>query len=120
MTEKVGEPEDNHVLLRGRVARAPADRELPSGTTITTFRVTVARARTAMTSGSRQTSDWIDCTAWSAALRRRVSRWQVGDPVEVTGALRRRFYPAGTAAGTRLEVEVLAARRRPGSRAGTS
>jgi len=53
-------------------------------------------------------------------LRRRVAGWQVGDPVEVTGSLRRRFYPAGTAAGTRLEVEVLAARRTPVTRGSAS
>jgi len=120
MTEKAGEPEDNHVLLRGRVTKVPADRKLPSGTTITTFRVSVPRARTVMTAGSRQAADWVDCTAWTAVLRRRVAGWQVGDPVEVTGSLRRRFYPAGTAAGTRLEVEVLAARRTPVTRGSAS
>ena len=45
------------------------------------------------------------------AHRRTVGVWKVGDQVEVTGALRRRFYRAGDGAGTRLEVEVLSARR---------
>ena len=78
---------------------------------ISTFRVSVPRARTAMTSGSTQTSDWVDCTAWSARSRRSVGSWQVGDRVEVTGSLRRRFYRAGEGATTRLEVEVTSARR---------
>jgi single-strand DNA-binding protein len=72
-----------------------------------------------MTSGSSQSSDWVDCVAWAAKTRRSVGGWTVGDLVEVTGALRRRFYRAGEGAGTRLEVEVLGARRaRPRERPG--
>jgi single-strand DNA-binding protein len=109
--ELVGEAADNAVTLRGRVSSAPIERELPSGAVITTFRLSVPRARTPMTSGSSQGSDWVDCVAWSARSRRSVGGWQVDDRVEVTGALRRRFYRAGQAATTRLEVEVLGARR---------
>ena len=39
------------------------------------------------------------------------SAWQVGDRVNVEGALRRRFYRAGEGSATRLEVEVLKASR---------
>ena len=112
MTEKTADPaEDNTVELRGRVSSAPVERELPSGAMISTFRVSVARGTTPMTAGSRQTSDWVDCVAWSARSRRSVASWAVGDQVEVTGALRRRFFRAGDGASTRLEVEVLRARR---------
>jgi single-strand DNA-binding protein len=110
-TPLVGDAEDNTVELRGRVTSAPTERELPSGAVITTFRVSVPRARTPMTAGSSQSSDWVDCVAWSARNRRSVGGWTVGDQVEVNGALRRRFYRAGEGAGTRLEVEVLGARR---------
>ena len=109
--ELVGDSADNEVELRGRVSSAPVERELPSGATITTFRMSVPRARSPMTSGSSATSDWVDCVAWSARSRRSVAGWTVGDQVEVSGALRRRFYRAGEAATTRLEVEVLTARR---------
>jgi single-strand DNA-binding protein len=112
-----GDGADNQVVLRGRVSTAPAERELPSGTVITTLRLSIPRAPTAMTAGSTQTSDWVDCTAWAARPRRSVRGWEVGDEVEVQGALRRRFYRAGEGATTRLEVEVLSARRaraRPG------
>ena len=109
--ELVGEVADNTVALRGRVSSAPVDRELPSGLVISTFRVSVPRARTAMTTGSTQTSDWVDCTAWSARSRRSVASWEVGDRVELTGSLRRRFYRSGEGASTRLEVEVTSARR---------
>jgi single-strand DNA-binding protein len=115
MTEKPvapsGDSDDNAVQLRGRVSSAPVERELPSGAVITTFRISVVRARTPMTSGSNQTVDWVDCTAWSSRSRRSVGGWQVGDEVHVSGALRRRFYRAGVGAATRLEVEVLGARR---------
>ena len=110
-TTLVGDEADNTVTLRGRVSSAPVERELPSGAVISTFRVSVARARTPMTTGSRQTSDWVDCTAWSARSRRSVGGWGVGDRVELTGALRRRYFRSGTGPGTRLEVEVLTARR---------
>lgn len=106
-----GDGADNSVTLRGRVSSAPVERELPSGAVISTFRMSVARARTPMTSGSRQSSDWVDCAAWSARSRRSVGGWAVGDRVEVTGALRRRYFRGGSGAGTRLEVEVLSARR---------
>jgi single-strand DNA-binding protein len=97
----------NAVTLRGRVSTAPELRSLPSGTSIVTVRVSVARARTPMTKGSRQSSDWVDCIAWGARQRRRVSGWRMGDVVEVEGALRRRVYRHGAGTGMRLEVEVL-------------
>lgn len=109
--ELVGDVADNTVALRGRVSSGPVERALPSGTVIVTFRVSVARGRTPMTSGSGATFDWVDCVAWSARSRRSVGGWRVGDQVEVSGALRRRFYRAGDGASTRLEVEVLGARR---------
>ena len=110
-TTLTGDAGDNAVELRGRVSSAPVDRELPSGAAITTFRMSIPRARTAMTVGSSQSVDWVDCAVWSARTRRTVSGWGVGDQVEVTGALRRRFFRAGEGASTRLEVEVLGARR---------
>lgn len=93
------------------MSAAPVDRELPSGAVISTFRVSIQRGRTAMTSGSAQTVDWVDCSAWTARTRRSVASWHVGDEVEVKGSLRRRFYRSGDGSSTRLEVEVLSARR---------
>ncbi len=106
-----GESTDNTVELRGRISSAPVERELPSGTVITTFRLSVPRAKTPMTAGSAQSVDWVDCAAWSARCRRTVGGWVSGDEVEVTGALRRRHFRAGDASTSRLEVEVLSARR---------
>jgi single-strand DNA-binding protein len=64
-----------------------------------------------MSRGSKQTTDWVDCVAFAARPRRTVGSWQVGDEVTVDGALRRRFYKTAAGAATRLEVEVLRARR---------
>ena len=100
----------NEVVWRGRVSTAPELRQLPSGTSIVTLRISVARAETPMTKGSKQGADWVDCTAWGAQQRRRVSTWRAGDLVEVRGALRRRVTRGGSAPAMRLEVEVLTGR----------
>jgi single-strand DNA-binding protein len=101
----------NSVVLVGRVSSAPEDRVLPSGDKITTFRVVVRRQPTPMTKGSKQVSDWVDCTVWGGRARRAVRHWQVDDVVEVEGALRRRYARGGGAAAGRVEVEVLTCRR---------
>ena len=104
------QPPANSVRLRGRVSTAPEERELPSGARILTLRVSVPREPSPMTQGSKQQSDWVDCSVWGARVRRTVGRWQSGDIVEVEGALRRRFYRGGDATSTRLEVEMLSGR----------
>lgn len=102
-------PTVNEVRLIGRISAAPEVRTLPSGDAVTTFRVIVARGGGG--SSSRQRVDVIDCAVWSARLRRSVSRWEADDVVEVTGAVRRRFFRAGASAASRVEVEVSGARR---------
>lgn len=101
----------NLVQLRGKVSTPPEERELPSGTTIVTLRLSVPRESSPMTEGSRQTADWVDCSAWGRKARRTVSGWRAGDVVEVEGALRRRFYRGASGTATRLEVELLSGRR---------
>jgi single-strand DNA-binding protein len=101
----------NCVFLAGRVSSAPIERELPSGDRVLTFRVVMTREPTAMTARSKQVSDWVDCAAWSGRARRSVASWQVGDRVEIEGALRRRFFRGANGASSRVEVEVLGARR---------
>ena len=98
----------NEVRLVGRVSQAPEERVLPSGDVLWTFRVVVGRPAAA--SRSSQTVDALECAAWSARAHRSVSAWSAGDVVEVTGALRRRFYRAGGAAASRVEVEMTAGR----------
>jgi len=104
-------PATNLVRLRGRVSTGAAERVLPSGSVVVTLRLSVPREPSPMTKGSRQASDWVDCSAWGGRVRRAAAGWDVGDLVEVEGALRRRFYRGASGTATRLEVEVLAGRR---------
>jgi single-strand DNA-binding protein len=100
----------NEVLLRGRVSGDPQERELPSGSVLVSFRLVVARERTPMTAASKPSSDWVECTAWGARVRRQAGGWAVGDRVEVRGALRRRYFRAGDLSRTSVEVEMLGGR----------
>ena len=80
----------NLVRLSGRVSAAPEARMLPSGDEVVSFRLIVPRSATARRR-SKQRVDTIECSAWTARLRRSVRRLEAGDAVTVTGELRRRF-----------------------------
>ena len=80
----------NVVRLRGRVSAAPEARLLPSGDEVVSFRLVVPRSASARRR-SKQRVDTIECSAWTARLRRSVRRLEAGDEVTVTGELRRRF-----------------------------
>ena len=95
----------NDVRLVGKVSAAPVLVELPSGDALVTFRISVPRG-----SDSGQRVDSIPCTAWASRLRRGILTWRAGDLVEVSGAVRCRFYQAGGATRSRVEVEVTSAR----------
>ncbi len=98
----------NEVRLVGRVSAAPEGRVLPSGDVLWTFRVVVARG--SVRPGSRQTVDALECAVWGGRVRRSVAGWAEGDLVEVTGSVRRRFFRAGGAAASRVEIEVTGGR----------
>jgi len=103
----------NEVRLRGRLTSAPVVVDLPSGHTLVSFRISVPRgpgsART--TAGvTNQRVDSIPCSAWTASLRRRIAGWRPGDTVEVAGAVCCRFYQAGGATRSRVEVVASSAK----------
>ena len=75
----------NDVRLRGRLAGIQDERELPSGDRVVTFRVVVEREPG---SGGSARVDALDCAAFRADPRRKVSSWQAGDEVEVRTASR--------------------------------
>lgn len=119
----VGLPGHNEVRLGGRLAAEAEERELPSGDRIVTLRVVVARPpaagrRRQATEGVRRvTVDTIDVVCWTAGTRRTALRLRADEPVEVEGALRRRFFGGPTGRQSRYEVEAAALRRASGGTA---
>ncbi|MEO5665779.1 MAG: single-stranded DNA-binding protein [Nocardioides sp.] len=97
----------NSVRLVGRVSGEVAEKTLPSGSVISSFRVVTDRP-TAHESGQRV--DTLECTAWTARLRRSTRSWRRGDVVEVEGAVRRNFFATATGKASRVDIEVSAAR----------
>ena len=107
----------NEVRLVGRLAAEPLHRELPSGDRLVQFRLVVERDRTRRQAGPRApTVDTLDCTAWRKDVQRSLASCLPGDVLEVSGALRRRFWRAPGGAASRSEVEAGRLRRllRPG------
>jgi single-strand DNA-binding protein len=102
----------NDVRLVGRLTGEPAVVELPSGDALVTFRISVPRRSPSNNpgQGSGQRVDSVPCTAWAPRLRRSILTWRAGDLVEISGAVRCRFYQAGGATRSRVEVEASTAR----------
>ena len=80
----------NEVNLVGRVSAAPQERQLPSGDAVVSFRLVVPRTRAAQRR-TRQRVDTVECSVWTARLRRSALTLVAGDDVTVTGELRRTF-----------------------------
>ena len=104
----------NEVRLVGRVSGEPVSVELPSGDALVTFRISVPRSTPGAAGGSSPSparrTDSVPCTAWAPRVRRSIVSWRPGDLVEVAGAVRCRFYQAGGATRSRVEVEATSAR----------
>lgn len=98
----------NEVRLLGRLSADPAELTLPSGDTLWTFRLVVDRP--GPSGGRGRQLDTLDCAVWGGRVKRSVPTWREGDLVEVTGAIRRRFYAAGAAKVSRYQVEVAGGR----------
>jgi single-strand DNA-binding protein len=110
----------NEVRLRGFLAAVDL-RVLPSGDELLTFRLTVDRAPMptrrvkavlADVPARRVPSvDSIQCVTSSAVARRVIQRSAVGDLVEVTGSVQRRFWKSPSGPASLHQVEVATARR---------
>lgn len=105
----------NEVRIRGRVSGAPRCRRLPSGDEVVSIRVVVPRAAGAKGTAptSRVSVDTIECVAWTRRPQAVMTNLSVDQHVLVTGALRRRFWRAGGAVASMMEVEVSRLRRVP-------
>jgi single-strand DNA-binding protein len=101
----------NDVVLVGRLAAPATLRELPSGDDVMSFRVVVRRPDGKRRRPGSPTVDALECAAWRGDVRRVVRAWSAGDVVEVTGALRRRFWRSGGRPASVWQIEVSKARR---------
>ena len=102
----------NQVHLAGRLAAPPETRQLPSGDQVVTFRLVVSRGRGRRASkAGRAGVDTIDCTIWTAGLRRRSASWTPGEKLAVEGSLRRHFWRSAGGPRSRYDVEVTAVTR---------
>lgn len=112
---RAAEDDLNAVRLRGRVSTAPERRVLPSGDEVIGFRVVVRRPEggtvdvldvslgPAPGAGGRARPGEVGRRQLAAA-----ERLQVDQRVEVVGELRRRWWDAGGARRSRLEVRATA------------
>ena len=93
----------NEVYLVGEVITVPQERTFADGRDVVTFRLDV---RADADSGPIR--DSFDITVAPARARKSVLGWDVGDTVQIEGAVRRRFHRVG--AGSRAFVVIEAAR----------
>jgi single-strand DNA-binding protein len=100
----------NSVHLVGHVSGAPVERQLPSGDHVVSFRVVVPRGPAARRR-TRQSVDTVECSAWSAKVRRAAVRLAEGDQVAVRGELRRTFRRGGAGVRSWVTVDVEAIER---------
>ncbi|MEY9210996.1 single-stranded DNA-binding protein [Thermobifida halotolerans] len=99
----------NEILLAGRVTAEPSVRELPSGDQLVTWRIAVARPPSEQR--SNQQVDPITCVSFHKDMVELTRDWRIGDTVQVTGALRRRFWRSANGAASVFEVEAKTAWR---------
>jgi len=109
VTKQPATADANRVNLRGRVSGAPAERLMRSGDRLVTLRLVVPRPRSRSRPGA--TVDTFDCVAWAAKVGDALLGLAPDDQVEVSGALRRRFWRGEGAAMSRVEVEISRVRR---------
>ena len=103
----------NDVRLVGRLSGEPTTREMPSGDLMMSFRLVVDRPPPRKKAVRAPTVDTLDCAVWRKDLQRSLRAASPGDVLEVTGALRRRFWRSPGGPVSRSEVEVSALRRAP-------
>ena len=85
----------NLAVVRGHLTSAPEARTLPSGSDLVTLQITTRSDERAV---SVPVVVW-DPPAWLAAL-------DVGAELVAVGSVRRRFYRAGGATASRVELEA--------------
>jgi single-strand DNA-binding protein len=100
---------ENSVTLVGRLGATVSERELPSGDKVTSFSVVVDRPP--RDRRGKSTVDSVPCQTFSASIGARVLNWEPGEWIQVTGALRRRFWRTAASAQSLLEVQATSVRK---------
>jgi single-strand DNA-binding protein len=108
----------NDVHLLGVLAACEL-RALPSGDELLTFRLTVRRpapsrarpARDGAPARRAATVDAIDCVASGARVAKLVQECPVGEVLEITGSMQRRFWRSPAGPASTYQVEAVSARR---------
>lgn len=99
----------NEVVVAGRVTAEPYVRELASGDRLTTWRVSIARAPAQQR--PNQSADPITCVSFQQVIEEGTRDWRIGDTVQISGALRRRFWRSPKGAASVVEIEARAVQR---------
>ncbi|MBE1560862.1 single-stranded DNA-binding protein [Nonomuraea africana] len=92
----------NDVTLVGRLSASPDERAMPSGDTLTKWRIIVRRDPHVR----RGHVDTIQCVTFDSEVAALVKGMRPRDPMEVRGALRCRIYGPPSGKSWRYEVEV--------------
>jgi single-strand DNA-binding protein len=100
----------SEVVMVGRLG-AVAEKTMPSGDTMLSFRVVVDRAPRDRGPHGRVLVDAIECSLWKSHLIKRLRRIPPDSLVEVSGPLRRRFFRSGQGFQSMMDVEVRSLRR---------
>ncbi|GAA4913766.1 single-stranded DNA-binding protein [Streptomonospora salina] len=99
----------NEVVVAGRITGEPAVRELASGDRLTTWRISISR--TPAEQRPNQYVDPITCVSFQKAVEERTRAWRIGDVVQVSGMLRRRFWRSPKGSGSVVEIEARTVQR---------
>nr|WP_236700323.1 single-stranded DNA-binding protein [Allosalinactinospora lopnorensis] len=95
--------------MAGRVTAEPAVRELPSGDHLVTWRISVTRPPAEQR--PNQPADPITCVSFHPSIEETTRGWRIGDVVEISGSLRRRFWRSQNGSSSVIEVEARKAHR---------
>ncbi|CAM3645571.1 hypothetical protein GCM10009799_10940 [Nocardiopsis rhodophaea] len=96
----------NEVVVAGRVTAEPYVRELPSGDHLITWRISITRPPADRRPS--QPADPITCVSFRPDIEEATRGWRIGDVVQVSGSLRRRFWRSSKGSTSVIEVEAAA------------
>jgi single-strand DNA-binding protein len=112
-------PYVNDVSLVGRLSDTPLVKTLPSGDLMMLWRLIVDRPAAERRTPKRVV-DTINCVTFDDRLFGQAREWRPGELLEIHGALRRRFWPGGSACDVAVRrADVLVRRTAPAGEATT-